>query len=76
MELLFIGGQELLFVLLAVLLLFGANKIPEIARMIGKGMNEFKKAANDIKQEINDSSGNLIDESKKIKDDLDDVLKK
>ena len=70
-HILFISGQELMVVLLFVLLLFGAKKIPEIARGLGKGLNEFKKAANDIKREINENSGDL----KKDVDDLKDTLK-
>ncbi|HRW62697.1 MAG TPA: twin-arginine translocase TatA/TatE family subunit, partial [Bacteroidales bacterium] len=43
-NLLFISGQEIFVILLVVLLLFGANKIPEIARGLGKGFREFQKA--------------------------------
>ena len=56
---LFISGQEIFIILLVVLLLFGANKIPEIAKGLGKGMREFKKAADDIKREMNDHTGDL-----------------
>ncbi|NOZ45656.1 MAG: twin-arginine translocase TatA/TatE family subunit [Chlorobi bacterium] len=54
--LLFISGQEIFVILIVVLLLFGAKKIPEVARGLGKGLNEFKKATNDIKKEIQDNS--------------------
>ena len=47
-----IGTWELVVILLAVLLLFGGKKIPEVARGLGKGIREFKKAANDIRREI------------------------
>ncbi len=47
-----IGGMEVLLIFLVVLLLFGAKKLPELARGLGKGINEFKKATNDIKDEI------------------------
>ena len=50
---LFISGQELMIVMVAVLLLFGSKKIPELARGLGKGMHEFRKATEDIKREIN-----------------------
>ncbi|WP_066631695.1 Sec-independent protein translocase subunit TatA/TatB [Labilibacter marinus] len=62
------GGGEIFIVLIAVLLLFGANKIPELARMLGKGMNEFKRATDDIKREFKEGT----DEFKK---DLDDSKK-
>jgi len=48
-----IGMQELLIILLIILLFFGAKRIPEIAKGIGKGMREFKKAARDVQDEIN-----------------------
>lgn len=47
-----IGGPELLVIFLVILLLFGAKKIPELARGIGKGMGEFKKAKEDFEEEI------------------------
>jgi|SRR5690554_4316040 sec-independent protein translocase protein TatA len=47
-----IGAPELLLIFLAVLLLFGAKRIPEIARGLGKGIREFKDATRDIKREI------------------------
>ena len=42
--LIFISGQEIFVIMIVVLLLFGADKIPEIARGLGKGMRDFKKA--------------------------------
>ncbi|MDY6801612.1 MAG: twin-arginine translocase TatA/TatE family subunit [Bacteroidota bacterium] len=68
---LFISGQEIFIILLVVLLLFGANKIPEIARGLGKGMREFRKAADDIKREMNTHT----DDIKKDFKDLDDNIK-
>ncbi len=50
--LLFISGPEIFITLVVVLLLFGSKKIPELAKGLGKGLNEFKKATNDIKQEL------------------------
>ena len=43
---------EILVILLIVLLLFGAKKLPELAKGLGKGINEFKKASTDIKKEV------------------------
>jgi sec-independent protein translocase protein TatA len=62
--LLFIGGSEIFFIILFVVMLFGANKIPEIAKGLGKMMREVKDASNEIKREIKDSS-------KEIKDNID-----
>lgn len=47
-----LGPTEIIFIFLAILLLFGAKRIPEIARGLGKGIREFKDATNDIKQEL------------------------
>jgi len=47
-----IGTQELLILFLVVLLLFGAERIPEVARGLGKSIRDFKKAAEDIETEI------------------------
>ena len=62
--LLFIGGAEIFIILLFVVIFFGANKIPELARGLGKAMRELKDASNEIKKDIRESTN-------KIKDDLD-----
>ncbi len=48
-----IGAQELLIIFLIVLLLFGANRIPEIARGMGRGIRDFKRATRDIEDDLN-----------------------
>ena len=62
--LLFIGGPEILIILLFVVMFFGANKIPELAKGLGKAIRELKGASNEIKKDIRDSTN-------KLKDDLD-----
>jgi|SaaInl7_200m_RNA_FD_contig_41_704561_length_1033_multi_6_in_0_out_0_2 sec-independent protein translocase protein TatA len=47
-----IGPWEILLVFLVVLLLFGAKRIPEIAKGLGKGITEFKRGMQDVKDEI------------------------
>jgi sec-independent protein translocase protein TatA len=47
-----IGGGEIFFILIVILMLFGSDKIPEIARTLGKGMAQLKNATNEIKHEI------------------------
>jgi sec-independent protein translocase protein TatA len=47
-----LGGFEWLIIILVVLLLFGAKRIPELARGLGQGINEFRKASDEIKKEI------------------------
>lgn len=47
-----IGGPELMMIMFIVLLLFGANRLPELARGIGKSLREFKKAASGVEDEV------------------------
>jgi sec-independent protein translocase protein TatA len=75
---LFISGQEIVIIGLAVLLLFGSKKIPEMARGLGKGMREFRKAADDIKRELNQSvpdiKSGLDDIGKNIKESSEELM--
>ncbi len=58
------GGSEIVLILLVVVMLFGADKIPELARGIGKGMRQLRDATNEVKREINQSAYKKeIDES-------------
>ena len=50
------GGTEIIVIVLIILLLFGAKRIPELARGIGQGIQEFRKASDDIKKEIDKGS--------------------
>jgi sec-independent protein translocase protein TatA len=73
---LFISGQEIFVILLFVIMFFGADKIPEIARGLGKGMRQIKDATNDIKNEINESAKNNtvnIDVPKSINENVTEV---
>ncbi len=47
-----IGGGEFLFIMIVALMFFGSDKIPEIARALGKGMAQLRNATNDVKAEI------------------------
>jgi sec-independent protein translocase protein TatA len=47
-----LGFPELILIGLVVLVLFGSKKIPEIARGLGKGMNEFRKAMKDVQEKV------------------------
>lgn len=58
-----IGGNELLLILLIVILLFGAKKIPELARGLGNGLKEFRKASN----EVDNTSGSEQNQQKSEK---------
>ncbi|MBA25142.1 MAG: twin-arginine translocase TatA/TatE family subunit [Candidatus Marinimicrobia bacterium] len=60
-----IGGWEVLLIFLVVLLLFGAKKLPELAKGLGKGIREFKGAVEGIEKEFDDA----VDSIDKNKDD-------
>jgi sec-independent protein translocase protein TatA len=47
-----LGAGEIILILLVILILFGAKKIPELAQGLGKGMREFKKSLKDVEDEI------------------------
>jgi len=53
------GGPELIFILVLVLLLFGAKKLPELARGIGQSLGEFKKAKDEFEREVHKSAAEL-----------------
>jgi sec-independent protein translocase protein TatA len=79
-----IGGGELVFIMFIVLMLFGSDKVPDIARTMGKAMAQLKNATNDIKSEIqkgvesngldtkslSDLTGNINSQISKAKEDL------
>jgi len=70
--LLFISGPEIVVILLVVLVLFGSSKIPEMAKGLGKGLSEFKKASDDIKNEINRSTSDIKEDIDDFKNDIED----
>ena len=73
---LFISGGEIFFIMFIVVMVFGADKIPDIARGLGKGMRQLKDATEDIKQEIQKSAekkGINTDFTKDIKQEIDKV---
>lgn len=53
---LFISGAEIFVILVIVVMLFGADKLPELARGLGKGMQQLKSATNEVKKEITESA--------------------
>jgi sec-independent protein translocase protein TatA len=83
---LFIGGPEIIIIGLIVVMLFGADKIPEIARGLGKGMRQLKDATNDIKKEINETADkqgvdlniakDVTTEINKVKDEITGPIKR
>lgn len=80
---LFIGTTEVVFILFIVVLVFGADKLPEVARGLGKGMRTLKDATNDIKNEVTksakdntiidtDTVNDIQEEINKVKDEVED----
>jgi len=54
-----IGGPELIFIILLIIILFGPKKIPEIAQMVGKGLQKMKMAQSQLKDQINEIQNEL-----------------
>lgn len=50
-----LGGPEILLILLVILIFFGAKRIPDLARGMGRGIREFKDATREIKDEVNNA---------------------
>ncbi len=63
-----LGAPEVLLIIFAILILFGAKRIPELARGLGKGMKEFKKALQDVQEDIKMDSTDEKTESDKDKE--------
>ena len=80
---LFISTTEIIFILFIIVIIFGADKIPDIAKGMGKGMRTLKNATNDIKGEIKRSVDNqgidtnltseVSEEINKVKDKMADL---
>ncbi|UJH91096.1 twin-arginine translocase TatA/TatE family subunit [Antarcticibacterium sp. 1MA-6-2] len=80
---LFISGAEIAFIMFILVMVFGADKIPEIARGLGKGMRTLRDASNDIKNEItksaekqgidSDISKDVRQEISKVKEDIEEI---
>ncbi|MBT6251697.1 MAG: twin-arginine translocase TatA/TatE family subunit [Flavobacteriaceae bacterium] len=76
----FISGAELVFVFFIILLVFGADRVPEIARTIGKGMRQVRNATQDIKDEIQKSAekqgldtDQIEQQIREVKDEVEDI---
>ncbi|SHI35111.1 sec-independent protein translocase protein TatA [Mesonia phycicola] len=79
---LFISSAEIAFIVFILVMVFGADKIPEIARGLGKGMRTLKDATNDIKTEITNSAEKHLEgaggedlkkEVDKVKNDIEEI---
>lgn len=85
---LFISGAEIGFIIFIILMVFGADKVPEIARGLGKGMRQIRNATDDIKTEITksaqkqgldfndiskDITGDITKEIEQVKEDIEEM---
>ena len=63
------GGSEWLLIILFVIIFFGAKRIPELARSLGRGIREFKDATKGVQNEIEEGIKNADQEPKKLNKD-------
>jgi sec-independent protein translocase protein TatA len=75
MHILFISGSEIFVVLFFILIFFGAKSIPDIARVMGKGMREFNKATQDIKKELSETTSDIRKNFDDVKAGIEKELK-
>jgi len=61
-----IGMPELIVILVIALIVIGPQKLPDLARSLGKGLAEFKRAADDFKQSVDDESRKASEEKEQI----------
>ena len=59
---LFIGGSEIIIILFFIVIFFGANKIPSLARSAGKIIREIQDASDDVRKEIRKNSSDINDD--------------
>lgn len=69
-----ISGGEILVVLLIVLMVFGADSIPSLARNLGKGIRQIKDATQEIQRDIASSANNSTKGLKEIKEEIEEVV--
>lgn len=69
-----ISGGEILVILLIILMVFGADSIPSIARNLGRGIRQVKDATQEIQRDIANSTNNATGGLKEMKDDIEKVV--
>ena len=57
-----LGPWEIALIILVVIILFGGKKLPELAKGLGLGLKEFKKATSDIKEEVKSAANNVAED--------------
>jgi len=71
----FISGAEIVFVFMIVLLVFGANRVPDIARTLAKGIQQVKTASQDFREEIEKSVEAQGLDTKELQKEVNDIKK-
>lgn len=61
-----LGGGEIILIFAVILLLFGARKLPELAKGLGQGIREFKKASREVTDEIQNAADDTPQQPKRI----------
>ena len=73
MTIIFISGAEIIFVFMVVLLVFGAKKVPDIAKTLGKSVQQVKNASKDFRKEIEKTDSNQGIDTKEIVDEVQNI---
>ena len=73
MTIIFISGAEIIFVFMVVLLVFGAKKVPDIAKTLGKSVQQVKNASKDFRKEIEKTASNKGIDTKEIVDEVQNI---
>ena len=73
MTIIFISGAEIIFVFMVVLLVFGAKKVPDIAKTLGKSVQQVKNASKDFRKEIENTASNQSIDTKEIVDEVQNI---
>lgn len=71
----FISGAEIFVIILVILLVFGADKVPEIARTVGKTVKSIREATDDIKYEITKESHKIQETTVDLKKEVEEQTK-
>ncbi|MFO7978044.1 MAG: twin-arginine translocase TatA/TatE family subunit [Bacteroidales bacterium] len=71
-----ISGGEIMVIILLVIMLFGPKKIPEIARMMGRGITEFRRVQREINTEINRFSNEVETQTRNMQSEIDGMVGK
>ncbi len=69
-----VGGGELILIVLVILLLFGPKSLPDLARSVGKGLRQVRKAQEDLTQQIRDISADVEKPVTRLRDDLNTTI--